>query len=562
MSKSLYKDKRFGRDGISSNSSSRAASVSRTPLRSDDSDYETDEENELIKIDELLREKLTSLQQQEIGETSKEDRIGMNDRRQYEASNLNKARIQESSSINEIIISLTFSRSDVSSQSRELLLAQLYKIIVSKSLLVYNEEQSGSLNYVEEDNVGKLISILTTGNYRSDVEFLYLYRSIIALICSDIDEFSGLISTDLLNYIQHLISEPANGVITNENKANLISGYVVLTLMLHNGSSSFGIDDKITLLMEIAEGYCESATALKKEVESGNREHSTFITDKNLDKKLVNEANLKVISEASVSISAIHGVGCLLTLISRGDFLNELCEDLMFKLVPLLDNDENRDIAKAAGRVIGLIYELYDYSKSTDEDEEEEYNSNAPYYEQEKLIFILTRLLNLSSKKVARKDKKDISSVFRNILNTINVFTDKTKRDQVLKKTGEGLELSQTTIDFSYIKLSKYKSLRINSWFLYLRLRELRWCFSFGLHNQLVANDSIRDTLKEPENEFSYGNHYDEVDDSYLDEENSEILHEYMDQKHLKNEKLRNEKRKKERLVKIGDQLEELNLDT
>ena len=62
----------------------------------------------------------------------------------------------------------------------------------------------------------------------------------------------------------------------------MITGYVVLTLILHNGASSFGIDERIAMLIELAEGYTASATTLKKEVEAGDREHLTFITDKNL----------------------------------------------------------------------------------------------------------------------------------------------------------------------------------------------------------------------------------------------------------------------------------------
>ncbi|KAL1580878.1 IFRD domain-containing protein [Candida albicans] len=561
--KALFKGRRFERDGTLSNSSSRAQSVSRTPLRSDDSDYESDtEEQDFIKIEELLKERLFGLQSQEI-ELAKEDRIGAGDRRQYQAANINKSRIQESSSINDIINSLEFSRNDVSSQSRELLLVQLYKLLVSRPLVVCNEENAGTPEFVDEDKVAKLINIFTSANYRSEDEFLYLFRSLIALICSDIEEFGSLVSTELLNHIQHVITEPSNSIVTNSIKANVITGYVVLTLILHNGASSFGIDERIAMLIELAEGYTASATTLKKEVEAGDREHSTFITDKSLDKKLVNEANAKVVAEASVAVAAIHGVGCLLTLIPHGSFLNEIMEDLMFKLVPLLDNDEDRDIAKATGRVIGVIYEMYDYGQNADADNggdfDNEYNENSPYYEQESLLAILTRLLNLSSKKVAKKDKKDISSVFRNISNTIKIYTDANSREQVYKRTQEGLELLDSTSDSTYIKLSKFRSLKINSWFLYFRLKHLRWCFSFGLHNQLVGNDSVRDVLKEPENEFNYGTQPD-FDDSLVDDDNSESFHDYIDQKHSNDEKYRKERRKKERLVKLNEQLDELNL--
>ena len=86
--------------------------------RSDDSDYESDtEEQDFIKIEELLKERLFGLQLQEI-ELAKEDRIGAGDRRQYQAANINKSRIQESSSINDIINSLEFSRNDVAAVAR------------------------------------------------------------------------------------------------------------------------------------------------------------------------------------------------------------------------------------------------------------------------------------------------------------------------------------------------------------------------------------------------------------------------------------------------------------
>lgn len=55
-----------------------------------------------------MREKLTNLNQQDMGEVAKEDRISSGDRRQYEAHQLNNKRIQENSNINEIIKSLTF----------------------------------------------------------------------------------------------------------------------------------------------------------------------------------------------------------------------------------------------------------------------------------------------------------------------------------------------------------------------------------------------------------------------------------------------------------------------
>ncbi|EGW30824.1 uncharacterized protein SPAPADRAFT_156121 [Spathaspora passalidarum NRRL Y-27907] len=564
----LLKRRGDGTHTPKSGASSRAPSAARTPLRSaDDSDAEDDAngEQDLFKLEELLREKLANLQQAEVGEMNKEDRISVGDRRQYEADSLNKFRIQsEATGVTDIIVSLSFSRADVSSSSRELLLAQLYKVIISRPLSVVNEENAGTANYVDEDKVSKLISIFNEGDYRSDFEFLYLYKSIIALLCSDIDDFSTLISTDFLAKITQLLVEPATSIITNENKANIISGYVVLNLILHHGASAFGIEDQIAMLMELAEGYTASSSALKRQVEMGDREHATFITDKNMDKRLIQEANSKVTEEAGVAIAALHGVACFLTLLTRGTFLNDILQDLMIKLVPILDNDENRDIAKAAARAIGVVYEMFDYDEEESEDEEPDmdYNVNSPYYEQESLFAILERLTNLSSKKVSKRDKKEINSIFRNIKNTVESYVDPKQRVQIYKRSPEGIEILGNTIDSTSIKLSKYKVLRINTWCLHARLRHLRWCFSFGLHNQLISDDGFQDILKEPENEYnSYGLNHDEIDDSLLHEENAQVLHEYLDYKHSADEKTRKEKRKKERRSKLNEHLQSLALE-
>lgn len=565
--RAIFKKRRWDREdgGSPSNSNSRAASQSRTPMRDDDSDLEEETEADFRKIQELLSQKLANLQQtvetvhKEV-EKNKEDRIGSRDRKQYDADSLNRARIQGSSTVNEIVASLKHSRSDVSSLSRELLLAQLYKLVVSKPLLVHNEEL-GPADYVDEDKIQTIITIFTSGNYRTETEFLYLWRSLVALVVSNIEDFGVLVSTGLFSYIQQLILEPATSVITNENKANLITGYVTLTLVLHHGSSNFGVEDRVAYLIDLAEGYSASAYTLKKNVESGEREHST-VFDKGEDKRLVSEAFSQVDAEAAIAVAALHGVGCLLTLLTKGNYLNELVEDLMLKLVPLVDNDDLRDVSKAAARVVAVIYEIYTYpDPEEDADNDEEYNTDAPYYEQGALFSILERLANISTKKVSKKDKKQVHSVFRNILSTLQTYVDPVKRTHVYKKTTQGVEIINSIMNSTYIRLSKYKSLPINSWVLYIRLRILKWCFSFGLHDQLVSNESIRDILKEPESEFGSNNNGFEIDEELLDKEGySEFVNDYMDYKHSLDEKKRSEKIKKQRQEKLEDQFEELNV--
>ena len=74
-------------------------------------------------------------------------------------------------------------------------------------MVVYNEENAGTKNYVSEDKVLELIKLLTSGDYRSPSEFLLLFRSCIGLLASDIDEFGELISQDFLNLVQRLIQD-------------------------------------------------------------------------------------------------------------------------------------------------------------------------------------------------------------------------------------------------------------------------------------------------------------------------------------------------------------------
>lgn len=552
--------RKFRDDATGSGSSSRAPSASRTPIPADDSDDEFIEQD-LQRIEELLSQKLLNLQQTVEADTDKSiDKTGNRDRKQNDITALNRQRILESTSIPEIIKSLQLPRTEVSTSSRELLLAQLYKLIVSKPILVVNEENIGTSSYVDEEKVQKLINVFTNRDYRTETEFLYLYRSIIALIASNIEDFGDFVTSDFLERIVYLIEEPATSIITNSNKANLVIGYTSITLILQDGAGYFGVDDKIKWLIDLAEGYSKSTHSLKEQLASGDREYSTKIEDKNMDKVLISEAQQKVDAEAMVCVYIIQGIAALLSLLPRGDYLNEISEDLMTKLVPLVD-DEANDISKAAARAIAVIYELYDYSINDDEDDEEsgdtEYNSNAPYYEQEYLFSIFDRLANLSSKRVSKKEKKEVHSVFRSVGNTVTAYANKESREAIQKRTEEGKEILNSIMDSTYIRLSKYRSLPINSWHLYSKLRQLKWCFSFGLHSQLVCNDTIKDILNEQDD---LQNAYDILDSKLHDAANSGALDDAFNKANSVNEKKRAAKIKKDRAEKLTDRMGSLEV--
>lgn len=530
----------------SSRSGSAAGSRSRTPNPDGEENGQLD--FNFASLEEMLTSKLENL------EGWREKNY---DFKQETVDELNKAKITSSSSINELIKSLTVGRTEVSSESRELILAQLYKLIVVKSILVYNEEREGTKDYVGEENVQDLAFIFLKNDFRSSQEFLLLYRCLISLISSDLDEYGSLVDTELINHIRFLINEPSNAIITNENKSHLITGYVGLLLILNNDTAGYGIDDIIKWLLDLTDGYCSSALTTMRDFKEGNREYSTFF-DELSDQRIVNEISSKQMGETLVGISGLHGVGCLLTLLPRNQFLNDIIEDMMPKLIEFLDNDLNIELSKASGRVIALCYEIYHYNNDDDDefnDDDNEYNYNSPYYEQEQLLSILDRLASLNDKKISKKDKKQVHSIFRDIYNTVNNYGTFSIRIEILKRSAEGVEILSTMMDSNYIKLSRSRTIQINSWFLYLRLIHLKWVFSFGVHNQLIVNSLIRDILKEPPNEYqlkynvAVTNDSDEDDDSRFNNQLFEV-----------SDKKRSNMLRKARINKLSEEMEDMSL--
>lgn len=500
---------------LDDNSASSSRSVSRTRSPVPESEENGQLDYNFNNLEEILAIKLEAY----------ENMIDNQDKKQTTANELNRERItSKSTTIVDIIESLHIARTGVSTQSRELLLAQLYKLIVTKPLVVYNEHNAGTSQYVGEQSVQDLLYLLMKDDFKTSQEFMLLYRSVVSLIVSDIENFSSLVDGAFLAFIRNLIVKPSNSIITNENKSYVITGYVSMLLMLYNGSTSFGIDDIISWLLEITEGYCLSSLTAIKEFKEGDREYSTFFDDLS-EQRLVDDLVLKQNSESLVGISGLHGIGVLLTLIPRNEYLNEIIADMVPKLIDLLDED-NLELTKAAGRLIGLCYEIYTYDDSNqDSIDETEYNYNSPYYEQEEIIADFTRLANLNTKKLKKTHKKDTHTIFRDILNSVKVFSDSKSRLEVYKKSPTGLEILNNMMNSNYLKLSRTKSIQINSWFLYLRLIHLKWCFSFGVHSQLVANETVRDILREPPSVYQekYGDEPEDAADSRFYTERREL---------------------------------------
>lgn len=551
------------RDG-GSNASSRSSSRVRTP--NPDGEENGSLDVNFHGIEELLSKKLESLQaiilQSEQEDAENRDSMVANaqDYREKHVNAMNKMRIQsESTTVNEIIDSLGRARSEVSSLSREMLLAQLYKLVVIRPLVVYNEENAGTPNYVSEEKVLQLVKLLNLKEYRSSSEFILLFRSIIGLLASDLEDFGEIVSVDFHAKLETLISEPPSAYINEENKSGVISGYCALLIVLYADNSAFGVDDKVKWLMELAQGYVQSSVTLSNELKTGDREYSTLM-DESEDKRLVSEQEAHLHAEANIAIAAIHGVAGLLTLLPRGEYLNELLTTLATEFVEIVDNDVNVDIAKAGGRALALCYELYTYEEGSEDpdDVDEEFNYNAPYYEQEALLAICNRLSGMTAKKVGKKEKKETTTVFSQLSNTIQQYTNPDLREEIYKRSLKAAELQNESVSTTTIKLSRSKTLPINSWFLYFRLLHLKWCFGFGLHDQLVHNPDIRGVLKEPSTKYSdkYGGGDELIlgGDTYGQNAMSDV------DRFARSEKKRAHDLKKARQTKLSEELEDLGI--
>lgn len=519
-----------------------------------------------LSIELLLSKQLESLQsillQSETEEKENRDSMVANaqDYREKHISQMNKSRIQsESTTINTIIESLRQSRTDVSSQSREMLLAQLYKLIVIRPLGVFNDENAGTPNYVSEEKVLDLVHLFSIRDYRSPSEFILLFRCVVSILASDLEDFGEIASRDFFASVSLLLIEPPTAFVTNQNKADVITGYTALLLVVHHDSSSFGIDEKIKWFLEYAQGYVQSAITLTTQLNTGDREYSTLMNEGE-DKKLVSEQESNVNAEANLAISAIHAMATLMTLLNRGSYLNELITSIASELVEIIDNDVNIEIAKAGARALALCYELYSYEGGDvdPEDVDEEFNYDSPYYEQESLLSICNRLSNISSKKVGRKDKKDTHTVFSQLANTINNYTNAELREELYKKSLKGHELSSESVSTTTVKLSRSKILNINSWFLYFRLLTLKWCFGFGLHDQLVHNEDVRSILREPptayQEKYGYTDEYDGEGQEYGLNARTDA------ERFAKAEKKRDADIKKARVKKLTTELEDLGI--
>ncbi|KAH3672719.1 hypothetical protein WICMUC_004125 [Wickerhamomyces mucosus] len=429
----------------SSKKSSRAST--RAPSRSGFND----DDNELINdinfgnIDELLSQRLNAVFSTFSSENSPKD-------------TLNKL-----NSINAIIDSL--GSTDVSSDARQFLLDKLYNLIINKPNL--GDEYEDGYDF-ELDLLKLLKSFLS--NKSPDDAILYV-RALTSFIITNIDNASAVFSEDRsINILSILEKRIVDDSFDIEIRQCLIYSYTSLILAMYDGSGAFGVEDNLQFLTEILSNYL---------------------------------ADLK--TNSSLIVATIYGIGSTLTILIDHSNLNEKVEDVLEEISDVFVSSDIIDVVKSAAMLFGLGYEIYDYDDNNineeDIDEDDDYTP-LPYLNTYEIESRLDELVKLSSKKISKKDKREGRSLYRDVAKTVQLYSSKKARLERYKPKDKDSDREEFVL--SHIKLSKSRSLAVNSWFAFFRLIQLKWVYSSGTHTQLANNDRLKDIIRDkPEESYA-----------------------------------------------------------
>ncbi|ODQ80075.1 hypothetical protein BABINDRAFT_8245 [Babjeviella inositovora NRRL Y-12698] len=460
-------------------SRSQSRSRVKTPALVDADDTEGELNTQML--DELLLARVNSFQAQfEADETKNTERI-------------------KTSSVSEIITSLQLPLKTVSVESRQLLLAQLYKLTVFQP-----GNPHGEINDVNLELLVRQFVTLSPSNVE---ETLLITRAISSFAASDIDECATGILEDYFPRLLKLLFDYRNVEVVV--RSQLVQSFIVLQLFIYyDAGTNTKTKEYMTRLLELAEDlvvYTGSTDIGGAE----EVEHSTFITD--VDNKQLQQ-QLRSRDESQAIIGILHGLGVLFTIIADDNDCNAIIEEFVPRLLVFLENSSglNIDVQKAAGRVIALLYEIFDYGDSfspNDEDyfasqsrtgdgeyETEDDDDNLPFYDSDYIVQLCAELATASSKKISRKDKKETHSVFRDISVTLETQTSKRNRFALFKQVLKKLENELPVL--GNIALTKSKSLPIRHWFTYVRYIVTKWCFGAGLQTQMVGNSDLKKILR------------------------------------------------------------------
>lgn len=339
--------------------------------------------------------------------------------------------------VSDIIDALNKPRNRINTDARNYLLQQAQKIVTHRPHAIE----------VSEEDMEQLIEFIKSS--RSEIETILAIQLATSYAGTDSDEVGVQVMDELIPLLF--------GKIFNDNEStsvrcNAMRAYFALLLFMFDGSDCYSLADTINDFLELIEGY------------------QTTSTD----------------ADSDIVADTINGLGVVFSLLYKsGHDLDETIEDTIPRLLPFLGSDYSQKVHKSTAILLGLLYEIYDYS-----------DGQEPYYDEDEVKGLLKGLSRESAKKTGKSNRKETQSVYRSVLKTIEQHEDTDDEE------------SQSAI--SKLPLSKSKQLPIYTWFEYARLIALKYAFGTELSSHYLDSSETRSLLAGPGKEFQ-DNDDDEV---------------------------------------------------
>lgn len=341
---------------------------------------------------------------------------------------------------------LTSDRRNTSQSMRQVALDRIIEGLASKY-----DPVLFSLN-----NLEVLTKCFTSG--RTTQEIAQAFRAIALVSALELDDATEFLNESVLPHALSIIKHDER----DQNlRASLITTYAIVQTFISFGSQGFGLDERATDLLDIANKY--------------------FSSDKS----------------SYLCASAISAFGLLLLNIPS---CNHLIEETLPEVVEFLKSD-NVDIVNAAGKLVALMYELYDFTDQIEDADFEDtslpgndgYRFCVPTVENSDLFDLINRLTKSASERhVTKEGKSERRSVFRKILSFLEVRLQIIDPKNALTEEGRELALDSS---IAQVRLSRTKSFPILTWSQLSLYQGLKWLYGSFVSTQLASNPAVKELV-------------------------------------------------------------------
>lgn len=294
---------------------------------------------------------------------------------------------------------------------------------------------------------------------RTNEELSLAIRAVVLLSALNIEESAEFLQEHVLPYLYTIITDDDRNPTL---RASVVTGYGLLQTMINTGSQGFGLDEKVKGILDVATGAFAS-------------------------------------SEPSQAILATASLTAIGLIVSAIEARNRLIEEILPEVIELLKSNQG-EIVNAAGKLIALLYELYDYGYQYDESTYEDstytgvdgFRYQIPTVENGELIYEIKAMSDTQGSKFERGIKQEQRSVFRKILAFLEVHLQVIDSKKAYTEEGRLLAMDEA---ISHVRLSRNKAIKIETWNQLFLSSALKWLYAGGLATQLANNDLIIDLV-------------------------------------------------------------------